>query len=68
MAYTSINPANGKLIQSFQEHDDSQVDAALASAEKAFLSWSKESLRPERRSCPKPHNSCAIGLKTCRGR
>ncbi len=43
MAYTSINPANGKLIQSFQEHDDLQVEAALASAEKAFLSWSRES-------------------------
>jgi len=43
MAYTSINPANGKLIQSFQEHDDSQVEVALASAETAFLSWSRES-------------------------
>ncbi len=43
MAYTSINPANGKQIQSFQKHDDSQVEAALASAEKAFLAWSRES-------------------------
>ena len=43
MAYTSINPVNGKLIQSFQEHNDLQVEAALASAEKAFLSWSRES-------------------------
>ena len=43
MAYASINPANGKLIQNFQEHDDSQVEVALASAEKTFLSWSRES-------------------------
>ena len=44
MAYTSINPANGKQIQSFQKHDDSQVEAALASAEKAFPAWNRESL------------------------
>jgi succinate-semialdehyde dehydrogenase/glutarate-semialdehyde dehydrogenase len=43
MAYTSINPASGKLIQSFEQHDDSQVEAALGSAEKAFLCWSRQS-------------------------
>jgi succinate-semialdehyde dehydrogenase/glutarate-semialdehyde dehydrogenase len=39
MAYTSINPANGKLIQSFPEHTNSEVDAALWRAHEAFLSW-----------------------------
>jgi succinate-semialdehyde dehydrogenase/glutarate-semialdehyde dehydrogenase len=43
MAYTSINPASGKVIQNFEQHDDSQVEAALGSAEKAFLSWSSQS-------------------------
>src|SRR5260370_7686479 len=43
MAYTSINPANGKLIQSFQEHDDAQVEVALASAEMAVVAWRRES-------------------------
>src|SRR5260370_22997113 len=54
MAYTSINPANGKLIQSFQEHDDSQVEVALASAETAFLSWRRESFA----------SRAAVGSKT----
>ena len=39
MAYTSINPANGKLIQSFPEHTNSEVEAALSRAHEAFLSW-----------------------------
>jgi succinate-semialdehyde dehydrogenase/glutarate-semialdehyde dehydrogenase len=43
MAYTSINPANGKLIQSFPEHTNSEVEAALSRANEAFLSWRLES-------------------------
>jgi len=39
MAYTSINPANGKLIQSFPEHTNCEVEAALSRAHEAFLSW-----------------------------
>src|SRR5260370_15981004 len=43
MAYTSINPANGKLIQSIPEHTNSDVEAALSRAHEAFLSWRLES-------------------------
>src|SRR5260370_8029781 len=43
MAYTSINPANGKLIQSIPEHTHSEVEAALSRAHEAFLSWRLES-------------------------
>ena len=43
MAYTSINPANGKLIQSIPEHTNSEVEAALSRAHEAFLSWRLES-------------------------
>src|SRR5260370_3867785 len=43
MAYTAINPANGKLIQSFPEHTNSEVEAALSRANEAFLSWRLES-------------------------
>ena len=39
MAYASINPANGKLIQSFPEHTNIEVEAALSRAHEAFLSW-----------------------------
>ena len=39
MPYTSINPANGKLIQSFPEHTDREVEAALSRAQEAFLGW-----------------------------
>ena len=46
MAYTLINPASGKLIESFEQHDDSQVEAALANAEKAFQSWSEQEVNP----------------------
>jgi succinate-semialdehyde dehydrogenase/glutarate-semialdehyde dehydrogenase len=43
MAYTSINPANGKLIRSFPEHTDREVERALSRAHEAFLSWRFES-------------------------
>ena len=43
MSYTSINPANGKLIQGFPEHTNSEVEAALSRAHEAFLSWRLES-------------------------
>ena len=43
MAYTSTNPANGKLIQSIPEHTNSEVEAALSRAHEAFLSWRLES-------------------------
>ena len=39
MAYTSINPATGKLVQRFPEHTNSDVEAALSGAHDAFLSW-----------------------------
>jgi len=43
VAYTSINPANGKLIHSFPEHTDREVEAALSRAHEAFQSWRFES-------------------------
>ena len=39
MAYASINPANGNLIQSFPEHTNSEVEAALSRAHETFQSW-----------------------------
>lgn len=39
MAYESINPNDGKLLQSFEPIDDEHLEAALAAAESCFQSW-----------------------------
>lgn len=41
MAYQSINPFNGELQQSFDQHTDAQMEAALANADSTFQrAWS----------------------------
>jgi succinate-semialdehyde dehydrogenase / glutarate-semialdehyde dehydrogenase len=39
MAYQSLNPATGKLLQKFDELTDKQLEDKLAAAEKCFKSW-----------------------------
>ena len=39
MAYQSLNPATGKLLQKFDELTDNQLEAKLATAEKCFNTW-----------------------------
>jgi len=39
MAYQSLNPATGKLLQKFDELTDKQLEEKLATAEKCFKSW-----------------------------
>ncbi len=42
MEYQSVNPANGEILRSFDQHTDEQMLSALATAEKTFRSiWSK---------------------------
>ena len=41
MSYQSINPYNGELVKSFDEHTDQQVETAIATAAKCFLAWRK---------------------------
>ncbi|MGA9452714.1 MAG: NAD-dependent succinate-semialdehyde dehydrogenase [Verrucomicrobiia bacterium] len=42
MAYRSINPFTGELLQSFGQHTDAQMESALAKAESTFQDvWSK---------------------------
>jgi succinate-semialdehyde dehydrogenase/glutarate-semialdehyde dehydrogenase len=43
MAYQSINPATGKLVKSFDELTDEQLEAKLAAAAKCFQSWKLKS-------------------------
>jgi succinate-semialdehyde dehydrogenase / glutarate-semialdehyde dehydrogenase len=46
MAYQSINPFNGELLQTFDQLTDSQVESALAKADSTFQKvWSKASFR-----------------------
>src|ERR1700761_5226902 len=37
--YRSVNPATGEVLKTFTEHTDQQMMEALATADKAFVSW-----------------------------
>jgi succinate-semialdehyde dehydrogenase/glutarate-semialdehyde dehydrogenase len=39
MAIVSINPANGEVIESFEEFSDERIDQTLAQASAAFKQW-----------------------------
>jgi succinate-semialdehyde dehydrogenase/glutarate-semialdehyde dehydrogenase len=41
MRYQSINPYNGELVKSFDEHSDQQLETATATAAACFDSWRK---------------------------
>lgn len=47
MPYQTINPASNKLIKSWPDHNDSQVEKALATADALYHSgWSKGDIQP----------------------
>lgn len=47
MPYQTINPANNKLIKSWPDHSDSQIEQALATANALYHSdWSKGDIQP----------------------
>jgi len=37
--YRSVNPATGEVLKTFTQHTDQEVMEALATADKAFVSW-----------------------------
>ncbi|OYV03849.1 MAG: succinate-semialdehyde dehydrogenase [Verrucomicrobiales bacterium VVV1] len=41
MSYQSINPYNGELVKSFDEHSDQQLEAAIKTAATCFDAWRK---------------------------
>ena len=43
MAIASVNPANGRLLKSFDEAGAAEIEAALALAESAFRAWRRTS-------------------------
>jgi succinate-semialdehyde dehydrogenase / glutarate-semialdehyde dehydrogenase len=46
MAYQSVNPFNGEVLHSFDEHTDQQMEQMLATADRTFREvWSRKSVR-----------------------
>src|SRR6266851_785029 len=46
MAYQSVNPANGEIRRSFDEHNDEQMRSALATADNTYRNvWSTMAIR-----------------------
>ncbi len=41
MSYQSINPYNGELVKSFDEHTDPQLETAIATAAASYEPWRK---------------------------
>jgi succinate-semialdehyde dehydrogenase / glutarate-semialdehyde dehydrogenase len=39
VSYRSVNPATGEVLKTFTEHTDQEMMDALATADKAFISW-----------------------------
>ena len=39
MPYESINPYDGKLLKSFEEHTDKELEAAVATAVTCYATW-----------------------------
>lgn len=47
MAYSSVNPATGEFIRSFDNHTDAEVQAALTQAHQLYKSaWAKGAIQP----------------------
>ena len=45
MPYQSVNPSTGKIIRTFVELSDTQLETALATADKCFTSWRGRSFK-----------------------
>jgi len=46
--YAVVNPATGDVVQEYPTATDKQIDEALASAQKAYREWSKNSTVAQR--------------------
>jgi succinate-semialdehyde dehydrogenase/glutarate-semialdehyde dehydrogenase len=42
MAYQSVNPYDGKVLKTFEEFSDEQVERALQNAEQSFETWRRQ--------------------------
>ena len=44
---TAVNPANGKIIRTYEEHSTTEVEDKVNAAHQAFLAW-REMIFPQR--------------------
>src|SRR6202044_1176455 len=46
MAYQSVNPCNGEVLRTFDQHTDQQMEQMLATADRTFREvWSRKPIR-----------------------
>ncbi len=46
MPYQTVNPFNGEVVRTFDQHTDQQMEQMLANADKTFRErWSKKPVR-----------------------
>ena len=43
MAFQSVNPYNGKVLKTFEEHTDKQLEKAIKTADSCFRTWQNNS-------------------------
>ena len=61
MAYQSVNPFNGEVLRTFEEHSDQQMEGMLATADKIFREiWSGKPIRERAKVVGKAASLCSI--------
>ncbi|NYF54162.1 acyl-CoA reductase-like NAD-dependent aldehyde dehydrogenase [Edaphobacter lichenicola] len=61
MPYLSVNPATGEVPNTFTEQTDQEMMDALATADKAFLSWAPAQSKSARMFFPAILSFCMNG-------
>lgn len=51
MAIQSTNPANNKMVKTFEEMSEKALDKAIEQAAATFEEWKKLTIKKDRRSC-----------------
>jgi acyl-CoA reductase-like NAD-dependent aldehyde dehydrogenase len=59
--YRSVNPATGEVLTASTEHTDQEMMDALATADKAFLSWAPAQSKSAQRFFPATLSFCMNG-------
>jgi acyl-CoA reductase-like NAD-dependent aldehyde dehydrogenase len=60
MAYQSVNPYDGKILKTFEELTDKQLETALETAATCFETWRHTTFASERPWSRKRPRLCAL--------